>query len=59
MPCFVNNTENADKPAMINYKTKELEVVNHIKKHFGDYLWVFDRRIQGCDHILVLVKQIE
>jgi hypothetical protein len=47
MPCFVNNPENADKPAMRNYKTKELEVVNHIKKHFGDYLWVFDRRIHG------------
>jgi hypothetical protein len=31
MPCFVNNPENADKPAMRNYKTKELEVVNHIK----------------------------
>jgi hypothetical protein len=35
IPCFVNNPENEDKPAMRNYKTKELEVVNHI--------WVFDR----------------
>ena len=47
MPCFINNPENSDKPAMRNYKTKELEVVNHIKKHFRDYLWIFDRRIQG------------
>ena len=31
MPCFVNNPENSDKTAMRNYKTKELEVVNHIK----------------------------
>ena len=32
MPCFVNNPENADKPpAMRNYKTIELEVVNNIK----------------------------
>ena len=28
---FCNNPENADKPAMRNYKTKELEVVNNIK----------------------------
>jgi hypothetical protein len=49
MPCFVNNPENADKPAMRNYKTKELEVVNHIKKHFENYSWVFDKTIQdGC-----------
>ena len=49
MPCFVNNPENADKPTMRNYKTKELEVVNHIKKHFGDYSWFFDKTIQdGC-----------
>ena len=49
MPCFVNNPENADKPAMRNYKTKELEVVNHIKKHFEDYSWIFDKMIQdGC-----------
>jgi len=34
MPCFVNNPENADKPAIRNYKTKELEVVNNIKKTF-------------------------
>ena len=49
MPCFVNNPENADKPAMRNYKTKELEVVNHIKKHFDNYSWNFDKTIQdGC-----------
>ena len=34
MTCFVNNPENADKPAIRNYKTKELEVVNHIKNIF-------------------------
>jgi hypothetical protein len=49
MPCFVNNPENADKPGMRNYKTKELEVVNHIKKHFENYSWNFDKKIQdGC-----------
>ena len=46
MPCFVNNPENADKTAMRNYKTKELEVVNHIKKHFENYSWFFDKTIQ-------------
>jgi hypothetical protein len=49
MPCFVNNPENADKPVIRNYKTKELEVVNHIKKHFENYILVFDKTIQdGC-----------
>ena len=73
MPCFVNNPENADKPpAMRNYKTKELEVVNHIKKHFGDYSWNFDKTIQdGCSkrrpdifldcgpYVLIVLKQMK
>ena len=46
MPCFVNNPENADKPAMRNYKTIELEVVNNIKKHFENYSWVLIKRFK-------------
>ena len=54
---------------MRNYKTKELEVVNNIKKHFENYSWVFDKTIQdGCSkrrpdifldcgpHVLIVLK---
>ena len=39
MTCFVNNPENADKPAIRNYKTKELEVINHIKNILEIIYW--------------------
>ena len=49
MPCFVNNPENGDKPAMQNYKTKEKEVVDCIRESFPNFTWVADKRIQdGC-----------
>ena len=49
MPCFVNNPENKDKPAMRNYKTKENEVVFRIKETFPDFTWITDKKIQdGC-----------
>jgi len=32
-----------------NYKTKENDVVNHIKHHFPEFTWVCDKRIKdGC-----------
>ena len=49
MPCFVNNPENKDKPAMRNYKTKENEVVFRIKETFPDFTWITDKKIKdGC-----------
>jgi len=49
MPCFVNNPDNANKPAMRNYKTKEMCVVNCIMQHYPQFNWVADRRVQdGC-----------
>jgi len=49
MPCFVNNPENKDKPAMRNYKTKEKDVSDRIKTHFKDLNWICDKRIaDGC-----------
>ena len=49
MPCFVNNPDNRDKPAMRNYKTKEREVVNSIRKVYPDFTWVADKKVaDGC-----------
>jgi hypothetical protein len=49
MPCFVNNPANVDKPIARNYKTKEKEVVDQIKKAFPDFTWVADKRVNdGC-----------
>ena len=49
MPCFVNNPENQDKPAMRNYKTKEKYVVDRITKTYTNFTWVADRKVQdGC-----------
>jgi hypothetical protein len=49
MPCFVNNPENRDKPAMCNYKTKEKYVVDNITKTFTNFTWVADKKVQdGC-----------
>ena len=49
MPCFVNNPENKDKPAMRNYKTKEKDVVDRITKTYTNFTWVSDRKVQdGC-----------
>lgn len=49
VPCFVNNPENKDKPAIRNYKTKENEVVLRIKNTFPDFTWITDKKIEdGC-----------
>ena len=49
MPCFVNNPENQDKPAMRNYKTKEKDVVDRITQIFTNFTWVADKKVQdGC-----------
>ena len=49
MPCFVNNPDNRDKPAMRNYKTKEREVVDSIRKVYPDFTWVADKKVaDGC-----------
>ena len=49
MPCFVNNPENQDKPAMRNYKTKEKDVVDQIRQTFTNFTWVADKKVQdGC-----------
>lgn len=49
MPCFVNNPENRDKPAMRNYKTKEKAVVDSIRETFSDFTWIADKRVaDGC-----------
>ena len=49
MPCFVNNPENQDKPAMRNYKTKEKDVVDRITQTFTSFTWVADKKVQdGC-----------
>ena len=49
LSCFVNNPENRDKPAMRNYKTKEVDVVDRIKEAFPNFTWVADKRIvDGC-----------
>ena len=49
LSCFVNNPENANKPAMRNYKTKEKEVVDKIINKFSVYEWIHDKQIQdGC-----------
>ena len=45
----MNNPDNKDKPAMRNYKTKELEVVSTITQTFKTFDWVADKRVQdGC-----------
>jgi hypothetical protein len=49
MPCFVNNPENQNKPAMRNYKTKEKDVVDRITQTFTTFTWVADKKVQdGC-----------
>lgn len=49
MPCFVNNPDNRDKPVMRNYKTKEREVVDSIRKVYPDFTWVADKKVaDGC-----------
>jgi len=48
MPCFVNNPENRDKPAMKNFKTKEKEVVDRIRDTFPDYTWIADKQVQDA-----------
>ena len=49
MPCFVNNPENKDKPAMRNYKTKEKDTVDRITQTFTSFTWVADKKVQdGC-----------
>ena len=49
LACFVNNPENQNKTLMRNYKTKEKEVVEQIKKTFTDFTWVSDKKVQdGC-----------
>jgi hypothetical protein len=49
MPCFVNNPENQDKPAIRNYKTKEKDVVDRITQTFTNFTWVADKKVQdGC-----------
>jgi len=48
MPCFVNNPENRDKPAMRNHKTKEKEVVDRIRDTFPDYTWIADKQVQDA-----------
>ena len=49
LACFVNNPENQTKPAIRNYKTKEKEVVDKIKKTFTNFTWVSDKKVQdGC-----------
>ena len=49
VPCFVNNPENANKPAMRNHKTKEKEVVDCVMENYPQFTWVADRRVQdGC-----------
>lgn len=45
--CFVNNPENAGKPVVRNYKTKERHVVAYIQEIFPDFQWVHDKKIQG------------
>jgi hypothetical protein len=48
-PCFVNNPDNRDKPAIRNYKTKEKDVVDRITQTFPNFTWVHDKKIQdGC-----------
>jgi hypothetical protein len=47
--CFVNNPENQNKPAMLNYKTKEKEVVDRITQTFTNFDWISDKKVQdGC-----------
>ena len=49
MPCFVNNPENRDKPAMRNYKTKEKTVVDAILQKYKNFHWICDKRVaDGC-----------
>lgn len=49
MPCFINNPENAWKPAARNHKTKEVAVVDYIREIYPDFDWVADKRVQdGC-----------
>ena len=49
LPCFVNNPENQDKPAMRNYKTKEKDVVDRIVQEFPDFTWIADKKVaDGC-----------
>jgi hypothetical protein len=47
--CFVNNPENQNKLAMLNYKTKEKEVVDKITQTFTNFDWISDKKVQdGC-----------
>lgn len=49
MPCYVNNPENNDKPVKRNYKTKELNVVDNLRKKFPNFTWVNDKSVKdGC-----------
>ena len=49
LPCFVNNPENQDKPAMRNYKTKKKDVVDRIVQEFPDFTWIADKKVaDGC-----------
>ena len=49
LPCFVNNPENQNKLAMLNYKTKEKEVVDKITQTFTNFDWISDKKVQdGC-----------
>lgn len=49
LPCFVNNPENRDKPAIKNYKTKEKEVGQRIIEKFQKYTWISDKKVKdGC-----------
>lgn len=45
--CFINMFP--DKPVSINFKKKEFEVVEFIKKQYPKYNWVYDKIIKcGC-----------
>lgn len=51
MPCFVNNPENHNKPAMRNYKTKEKAVADFIISNYPNFSWMTDKRIlDGCSN---------
>ena len=47
MYCYMNMFP--DKPVSRNYKTKEKEVVDKIKKKYPDFTWVSDKKVEdGC-----------
>jgi hypothetical protein len=45
LKCFIDAFP--DSPLVRNQKTKELAVVEFIKKQFSDLQWIFDKRITG------------